>query len=527
MLHPAIRRIAAVGCSLIWVSASAAIVTRRDFPTDSGHQPHDKGTQRSVPCNQSHDGDDGQLSNQDWQSSEDCQSLPEHTLMNTPTAFGSRVHGLRLPAIDLNRVGAGLAAGALAGAVIGGIGGRLAMRAVALLGEGQPSFSVEGTVLIMLLGAVLGAVGGLGFALLRWALRLGRSEISSPARRLGVGAAYGALLAALVALPFFLAPVGELSLAPPLVGAALFAWIPLVYGLALGVAVPWLEQRTAATPRSIGLGWLAAFGLALLLALAGMASLLGAFTPFPPDATELHYSVGLSFAAAQTLHRWLLLAFMLGYCGPTTLVFWRGSGNGLARLAALTLLLCAASFFGRTPALASAMNALPGVRLLPAVLQAAGLSLLLILMFILPDGRFALHWTRPVAVIWCSWALLWFTDPLPGTALDVSMWPEALLLAALAAGLGSGLAAMGWRMRQGSAEQRRQMRPVFAGFAGALLSFLLVWLASLGAPGLRLRVLPLPQALLTFGPYLLPWLLLPLSLAVATRRGLFDTPKEE
>lgn len=433
--------------------------------------------------------------------------------------------GLHLPVVDMNRLGIGLAVGAIAGMVIGGGGARVAMRVVALLGEGQPSFTLGGTMLIVIMGAVLGAVGGLGFALLRWALRLGRE--SSPLNNIVAGAAYGGALAVLVALPFFLAPVGELSLATPLVGAALFSWIPLAYGLVLGVAAPLLERRINAAQRTVGLGWLAAFGLALVLALVGMGSLLGAFTPFPPAATRLHYNLGLSFAAAQTLHRWLVQVFMLGYCGLTTLVFWRGSGNGMARLAAVTLLLCAAGFFGRTPALASGMAALPVVRLLPAALQAAGLSLLLVLMAVLPDGRFALRWMQPVVVAWCGWTLLWFTNPLPGTALDVSIWPEPLLAATLAAGLGSGLAALGWRARQVSAEQRRQMRPVFVGFAAALLSFLLLWLASLGAPDLRPRVLPLPRALLAFEPYLLPWLLLPLSLAAAMQRGLFDMSQPE
>ena len=91
--------------------------------------------------------------------------------------------------------------------------------------------------------------------------------------------------------------MGELALAPPLVGAALFAWIPLAYGLALGAALPAVERKLAATPRTVSLGWLAAFGLALVLALAGMAPLLGGFIPFPPAATDLHFDSGVSYAA--------------------------------------------------------------------------------------------------------------------------------------------------------------------------------------------------------------------------------------
>lgn len=262
------------------------------------------------------------------------------------------------------------------------------------------------------------------------------------------GAVYGGMLAVLTALPFFLIREGELALASPLLGAALFAWIPLAYGLTLGAALPAVERRVAATPRAVGLGWLAAFGLALMLAATGMAPLLGGFIPFPPAATDLHSTVGLSFAAAQALHRGLMLAFMLIYCGLTTVVFWRGSHNSVARLAALTLLLFAAGFFGRQPALSTGMQALPLARLLPAHLQASALSLLLILLFVMPDGRFASRWTRPVAAFWCAWALLWFVNPLPGTALDVGSWPEPLVVGVTLAGLGSGLLALAQRTRQ-------------------------------------------------------------------------------
>lgn len=447
-------------------------------------------------------------------------------VMPPPMAGGDCVHSpspcLARPVVDLNRLGIGLAAGAVAGMFIGGIGARIAMRVVALLGEGQPGFTVSGTLVIVIMGGVLGALGGLGFALLRSLLRMGWSEVSSPLRSIGAGAAYGGVLSALAALPFFLIREGELALASPLLGAALFAWIPLAWGLALGAALPSVERKFAAQPRAVGLGWLAAFGLALALALAGMVTLLGGFTPFPPAMTRLHYDLGVSFAAAQALHRWLMLGFMLVYCVLATLLFWRGSDSAVARLAAVTLLLFAAGFFGRQPALTSGMNSLPVVRLLPDLLQAAGLSLLLILMFAFPDGRFALRWTRPLAVIWCGWTMLWFINPLPGTALDVGAWPEPLVVGVTLAGLASGLLALAQWLRRSDPAMRRALLPALLGFAAALLSCALLWLASTQAPGLRLRVLPWPQGLMAFGPYLLPWLLLPLSLVLATRRGLWS-----
>ena len=452
--------------------------------------------------------------------------MKQTTLPAPAPAAGSdprRASRVRLPAVDLNRLGAALATGALVGATVGGVGARIAMRAVALLGEGPPGFTAGGTLAIVVMGGVLGALGGLGFALLRRLLCVGWGEETSPLRSIGAGAVYGGALAALAALPFFLVREGELALASPPVGAALFAWIPLAYGLALGAATPRVERRMAAAPHAVGLGWLATFGLALALALAGMSPLLGEFVPFPPAATELHYSAGLSFAVARALHRALMLAFMLAYGGLATYIFWRGSHHAVARLAAVALLLLAAAFFGRQPALDTGMQALLPARLLPDLLQAGALSLLSILLFIFPDGRWALPWTRPVAVLWCAWSLLWFTNPLPGTPLDVGGWPEPVTVMILGIGLGSGLLAISLRLRHSRPEQRKLMRPVLWGFAAALLCFVLLWLASLAAPGLRLRVLSLPQGLLAFGPYLVPWLLLPLSLAAAMRRGLWAT----
>ncbi len=162
--------------------------------------------------------------------------------------------------------------------------------------------------------------------------------------------------------------------------------------------------------------------------------------------------------------------------------------------------------------------------LLPGLLQAAGLSLMLVLLIILPDGRFAQRWTRPMIVAWCVWSLLWFVNPLPGTPLDVSRWPEPLLVLVLATGLGYGLLAVAKRMRQSPPEQRRQIRPLFVGFATALSIFGLLWLSSLAMPDLKLRGLSFPSTLLAFGPYLVPWLLLPLSLVLAIRRGLWNSP---
>jgi hypothetical protein len=60
----------------------------------------------------------------------------------------------------------GLLLGAGVGLVVLGIGGRIAMRAIALANDAPPAFSLGGTVTVVFLGAVSGVGGGLLYTLL-------------------------------------------------------------------------------------------------------------------------------------------------------------------------------------------------------------------------------------------------------------------------------------------------------------------------------------------------------------------------
>ena len=81
-----------------------------------------------------------------------------------------------------------LLVGALAGAVLLGGGTRIAMRGVALIERRVPTWTLTGTLQVMMYGALF----GLGFALL-WAL-VGRRL---PGNRLARGLLFGALIALL------------------------------------------------------------------------------------------------------------------------------------------------------------------------------------------------------------------------------------------------------------------------------------------------------------------------------------------
>jgi len=66
---------------------------------------------------------------------------------------------------------AGAALGTTLGTLVLGVGGRLAMRAIALLQGQAPGFSVGGTTTVIFLGAVAGLVGALVFLGLRVLVR--------------------------------------------------------------------------------------------------------------------------------------------------------------------------------------------------------------------------------------------------------------------------------------------------------------------------------------------------------------------
>ena len=125
--------------------------------------------------------------------------------------------------VDLNQLAVGAIAGLGAGTVIGGTGARLAMRGVALVTDLDPNFTLGGTMIIFVFGAIMGLVFGLPYS---WLWR----RLPLPGRITGL--LYGLTLSLLFALPlFFSQQNGEFSLVTPLVGFSLFGPIPIFYGL--------------------------------------------------------------------------------------------------------------------------------------------------------------------------------------------------------------------------------------------------------------------------------------------------------
>ena len=392
--------------------------------------------------------------------------------------------------------------GLVAGALVGGIGGRLAMRLVVVIGGLEPSFSIEGTVGIMVIAAIFGLIVGLIYGVVRPFI---------PVRGLWKGLAFGLVLAALISLPFFLAPGGELNLASPAVGAALFGAIGLSLALALEAGLLWLDSRGAAhRERPVALVWLVPFAFFLVLAFAGILSLADEFTGFPLAGSYAYLALGLGFQDAHQLHALVMAAFAVIYCGLAVVVFWQSAGNRAGNLAALTLVVLATGWFRAAPVTAGAMTGLLAVRILPELLKAGGLGLLLLTVYVWPDGRLEPGWTKAAFALCCVWLLAWLVTPLRSVLPE--QWPLVVAVAFFA----SGLVALTLRSRRHS-DQRRKIMPVLVGFGLAGALFLTLWIAALVQPDLRVRDGLLPETLFVFGPYLLPWLLLPVSLLLGLR----------
>lgn len=164
----------------------------------------------------------------------------------------------RVDAPGMRRLALGVLAGVGAGLLAGGIGSRLAMRGVALAAGIPPTFTIEGTLGLLLMGGLFGLPLGALYALLRGAL----------AERWR-GLTYGVLLLCFILLPLLLADTeGEIALAPLPIGIALFSVLPLGYGLLLERFFQALEHRLPRPPYArgaIGAGY-------ALLSLAGALS---------------------------------------------------------------------------------------------------------------------------------------------------------------------------------------------------------------------------------------------------------------
>jgi hypothetical protein len=419
----------------------------------------------------------------------------------------------RIPSIDLNLLSVALISGLIAG-LVAGAGSRIAMRFVAIAGSIETDLTIGGTLFILVLGAVLGIIFALPFFFLQRFIPLATRWAST---------LYGLILALIfVVPPFLLAPEGELGFVSPALGIALFAPLALLYGIVLGEAAVRLEARYRDAPQQrIGFAWLALFGLALFVLISNAAALMSETLPFPQVASDVFRGAGVGIVAAHDLHGAFVLLLILAYGAAAAAIFWQGGKHGMARFTALALLFFAAAFFNNGTSFLTMGRAFPPARLLPGFLRAVGFLALMLFLYLFPDGRFTPKWTRPMTVVLGVVALLWFLNPFSGSMLDATLWPEPLQYLLFMAALGTGVAVQVVRhLREDDEARRRPHRWSLLGIAAVVFAFGLLWAAMLVAPELKGRVAPrlAVQAPFAFGPYLLVWLLLPVSIAIAAIR---------
>jgi hypothetical protein len=153
--------------------------------------------------------------------------------------------------------------------------------------------------------------------------------------------------------------------------------------------------------------------------------------------------------------------------GVGALILWRRSGDPMALLVALTLVL----LVDNSASIGELAATHPLLELANDALSFLGAACLFLVFFLFPDGRFVPRWTR-----WLLLTLLAFAVPpafFPGSPLDWETWPSWIGLPFYFSLLGSGVAAQIYRYRRVSTpSQRRQSKWVVFGLAVALLGFM-------------------------------------------------------
>ena len=218
------------------------------------------------------------------------------------------------------------------------------------------------------------------------------------------------------------------------------------------------------------------------------------------------------FTAAEVL---FLIWVALG-----VIIFLRRSNDWIGLLVSMALIAMGINGLSDNVNLLS--KATPEFAPLYNTLSAVGASLVILLVFLFPDGRFVPRWTRYIAIPLVALAL---ADPLLAFVLPpLENAPGTLaVIAALLAGIAIGAIAQIQRYRNHSnLEQRQQSKWVIFGFL-ALLLVAFTWIISVelyppsAGPG-RLYF-----NLLTFPLLLLLLLVLPITMALSILRyRLFD-----
>ncbi len=133
----------------------------------------------------------------------------------------------------IRTAGIGACAGLGAG-LLWGLGARVAMRFMAMIAERPTEFSVEGSLLILLIGAFIGIPAGLLFvAIRRYLPGTGRWKALS----------FGLVALLILGYPFYVGPLrGEAVLGHETLAFVMFEGLLVLFGMEVAIAAAWLER---------------------------------------------------------------------------------------------------------------------------------------------------------------------------------------------------------------------------------------------------------------------------------------------
>lgn len=126
----------------------------------------------------------------------------------------------------VRQIGIGALAGAIAGVLVAGIGGRIAMRVIAVAESAEPGFTISGTFFAVVALALLAMPFAVAYVL------AGQHLSAAKWRAAALGGLYFLLLAGLSLVRPSGSGLGELEIAP-ILGTALFAGVLALNGIAV------------------------------------------------------------------------------------------------------------------------------------------------------------------------------------------------------------------------------------------------------------------------------------------------------
>lgn len=384
----------------------------------------------------------------------------------------------------------------LAGLAVGlgaGVLARIAMRVVAMLVQQSPSFTLGGSIGILMLFAILGVVLSAVVWLVRRGLRL---------RPLTAGLAVGLTLAALLAMPLFSIGSEEAAGVSPWTVVLLFLPLPVLMGPGCAYGCAWLSARlSSGVARTIPLKWFAALSAGAIIAFVNLAAALSGPLRHPALVQSVLLPSRVSMNGVSDAVRAMGLLIAIAYLGLCGWAVWRHAPSTVYAKNSLLVLVVAGLLLPSATQMPFVLGWLPDGAIMLGIVQALGLAALAALFVVQTQRR--LYWqTIVVAIAWLI-AAAWLVAP----TLQSVAWMEWVVCIALT----GALAVVAWTawLREGGSDR------LVLGLFAQLLAFL--WMAVLTLPGWGLRNLTGLQTLLAVPAFWTVFLMLPTALVAARR----------